>query len=70
MLDQRELPYKEIWLAAETIDDMIGHIKTLAVRGAPMIGCAAALVLAQHVCQHGGSDIARLAEYTKSARYI
>lgn len=48
---------------------MIGHIKTLAVRGAPMIGCAAALVLAQHVCKYGGADIARLAEHTKSARY-
>jgi methylthioribose-1-phosphate isomerase len=55
-------------LPAETVDAMIGHIKTLAVRGAPMIGCAAALVLAQHACEHGGSDIARLAEHTKEAR--
>lgn len=45
ILDQTKLPHEEIWLESETPEDMIDHIRTLRVRGAPLIGVAAALSL-------------------------
>ena len=42
VLDQRKLPGKEVYLEIETAEDMYDAIKTLAVRGAPAIGVAAA----------------------------
>lgn len=47
ILDQRKLPDEEIWVAADTLDDMIQLIQQLAVRGAPLIGVAAAVASAQ-----------------------
>ena len=48
ILDQRRLPIEETWVACTSPDDVARAIKTLAVRGAPAIGIAAAygLVLA------------------------
>lgn len=46
MLDQRVLPGEERWLPGEDPDEMIKAIRSLAVRGAPMIGVCAALSLA------------------------
>ena len=46
ILDQTLLPKEEVWCEAHTVDLMIGHIKRLAVRGAPLIGVAAGLALA------------------------
>ncbi len=40
IIDQRLLP-KESYITISTVDDMIEAIKTLAVRGAPLIGIAA-----------------------------
>jgi len=48
---------------------MTNYIKWLAVRGAPLIGCAAALVIAQHALTSGGQDTPNVAEYLKEARY-
>lgn len=45
MLDQTQLPDSEVWLDGSNPDDMIAHIQRLAVRGAPLIGVAAALAL-------------------------
>lgn len=42
ILDQRKLPGKEVYLEIETAEDMYDAIATLAVRGAPAIGVAAA----------------------------
>ena len=47
VLNQQALPQKSEWLASNTIDEMIDMIKTLKVRGAPLIGIAAALALAK-----------------------
>ncbi|MEQ1876564.1 MAG: S-methyl-5-thioribose-1-phosphate isomerase [Bdellovibrionia bacterium] len=47
ILDQQLLPHKEVWLECRTPDEMIGYIKALKVRGAPLIGVAAALSLAE-----------------------
>ena len=46
ILDQTQLPDREVWLEASAPDTMIGHIQRLSVRGAPLIGVAAALSLA------------------------
>lgn len=46
LLDQRALPGRELWLELEEIEAVAQAIESLAVRGAPAIGCAAALGLA------------------------
>ncbi|CAN5578200.1 S-methyl-5-thioribose-1-phosphate isomerase [soil metagenome] len=46
VLDQRVLPDVENWIRVESAAAMVDLIKTLAVRGAPLIGVAAALALA------------------------
>lgn len=46
VLDQRALPDAEIWRDGHDPEAMVGHIATLTVRGAPMIGVCAALSLA------------------------
>jgi methylthioribose-1-phosphate isomerase len=46
VLDQRALPAEERWIRCETVDQVADCIRTLAVRGAPAIGIAAAYALA------------------------
>lgn len=46
ILDQTRLPFEERWLDGADPRAMVGHIQRLAVRGAPLIGVAAALSLA------------------------
>ena len=46
MLDQRALPQREHWLEIGDLEAAAVGIETLAVRGAPAIGCAAAMGLA------------------------
>jgi len=46
LLDQRLLPSEETWLALTSADEVADAIRTLAVRGAPAIGVAAAYGLA------------------------
>ncbi len=45
VLDQTQLPQKEVWLESPNPDAMIQIIRELKVRGAPLIGVAAALQL-------------------------
>lgn len=49
ILDQRLLPLEEVWIRAKTWQQVADAIKNMAVRGAPIIGVAAAygLVLAK-----------------------
>ncbi len=46
MIDQRELPTKEIYLQCDTFEEIADCIKNLAIRGAPAIGIAAAMGMA------------------------
>lgn len=46
ILDQRLLPDQLAWHHCTTPDQLIDHIHSLAVRGAPLIGLAAALMVA------------------------
>ena len=51
VLDQTLLPHEEKWLQIESTEQMIEAIKMLRVRGAPLIGVAAALQVAQAALQ-------------------
>lgn len=46
ILDQRLLPYQEKYLVCRTVDQVVDAIKTLAVRGAPLLGVTGAYALA------------------------
>ena len=46
-IDQTQLPHREEWVEVKNHKDMIAAIVSLKVRGAPLIGVAAALSLAQ-----------------------
>jgi methylthioribose-1-phosphate isomerase len=46
VLDQRRLPEAEVYLTVDAVEPCAVAIETLAVRGAPAIGCVAALGLA------------------------
>jgi len=46
IIDQTKLPQELVYLELDDIDEIVAAIKRLSVRGAPAIGCAAALGLA------------------------
>lgn len=46
ILDQQALPQEKRWLDATTVEALVGHIHALRVRGAPLIGLSASLLLA------------------------
>jgi methylthioribose-1-phosphate isomerase len=46
ILDQRLLPYREKYLVCRTVDQVVSAIKTLAVRGAPLLGVTGAYGMA------------------------
>lgn len=55
LLDQTRLPHEEIWLDAGPPEAMVRSIRALKVRGAPLIGVAAAASLAWQA-EQGASD--------------
>ncbi|MCC7441021.1 MAG: S-methyl-5-thioribose-1-phosphate isomerase [Bdellovibrionales bacterium] len=55
ILDQQVLPHEVRWLRVESVDAMIEAIQALKVRGAPLIGVAAALALAE--CGRAGTPM-------------
>jgi methylthioribose-1-phosphate isomerase len=61
ILDQTQLPDREEWLDGGDPDAMVGHVQRLRVRGAPLIGVAAALSLAWLAEQGGESEAVRRA---------
>ena len=46
IIDQTQLPGREVLRALATVDELIGAIRTLAIRGAPSLGIAGALGVA------------------------
>ena len=56
LLDQTVLPTEEVWLDVTNPDDLCSAIVRLSVRGAPLIGVAAALGLAIHSSKNNESD--------------
>ena len=69
VLDQTLLPREEQWLMVNTPDEMIEIIQRLAVRGAPLIGVAAALALAQYARREKDKEkIIEIARNLRQAR--
>jgi len=71
LIDQTLLPGDLAYVETDDVDEIHDAIKRLVVRGAPAIGCAAALGLAA-VCQHSEADNeeAFLAEAKGHADYL
>lgn len=46
ILDQQALPQRSDWRECRNVSDLVDHIRTLRVRGAPLIGLSASLLLA------------------------
>ncbi len=69
VLDQHQLPHQERWLACDNADTMIAMIKKLQIRGAPLIGIGASLLLA-HLAEQGLSteQLRTEAERLRAAR--
>ena len=55
VLDQTQLPDAEVWLDGSAPEAMVGLIQRLAVRGAPLIGVAAAASLATFAQRGAGA---------------
>lgn len=69
VLDQTRLPDEEVWLDGADPQAMVGHIQRLSVRGAPLIGVAAALGLAAFAGSGaGGAALAAAAAALRAAR--
>ncbi|HXK18575.1 MAG TPA: S-methyl-5-thioribose-1-phosphate isomerase [Polyangiaceae bacterium] len=66
VLDQRLLPHEERWIDCQGPEQMVELIKTLAVRGAPLIGVAAALALGHHA--EGGANVDALRAAARQLR--
>jgi methylthioribose-1-phosphate isomerase len=57
MLDQRKLPRQEIYVTLPSVEDVAQAIETMIVRGAPAIGCAAALGVALAATTSGATTL-------------
>ena len=71
LIDQRLLPAQFEMLKCETIEQLYDAIKTLAVRGAPAIGVAAAFGICLAMQKTTGDDLSKaLAHLEESAEYL
>ncbi len=52
VLDQHQLPHQERWLECDSVEAMVAMIRKLQIRGAPLIGIGASLLLA-HLAERG-----------------
>ena len=68
ILDQREIPYIEVWTKINSVEDMIEAIQTLQVRGAPLIGVAAAQALADFSYQSSRDEFLKSADRLRRSR--
>lgn len=66
ILDQQALPQEKCWLPATTVEELVGHIHALRVRGAPLIGLSASLLLA--LLAEQGADREQLAQALETLR--
>ncbi|MFF3393239.1 S-methyl-5-thioribose-1-phosphate isomerase [Streptomyces sp. NPDC002669] len=66
LLDQTRLPAEEVELGCTDVPELVRAIRTLAVRGAPLLGIAGAYGVALAAAR--GDDVARAAELLGRAR--
>ncbi len=52
ILDQQALPQQKLWLPCDSVDELVACIRALKVRGAPLIGLSASLLLAVLASRH------------------
>ncbi len=69
ILDQQALPQEKRWLPADSVVLLVEHIHALRVRGAPLIGLSASLLLAL-LAENGESrdELARSLETLRASR--
>jgi methylthioribose-1-phosphate isomerase len=70
LLDQRLLPSREQWLTCDSIDTVAFAIKDMVVRGAPVIGIAAAYGLAIRAAQVSGPASVFLTEMETASKTL
>jgi len=68
ILDQTQLPEKEIYLTLKDVEDVYQAMKNMNVRGAPLIGVAAAYGVVLSAAGGNPEAVAKAADYLKSAR--
>jgi methylthioribose-1-phosphate isomerase len=68
ILDQTKLPEHETYIALKNVTDVYTAIKTMQVRGAPLIGVTAAYGCVLAAKTHKREDIKKAASYLLSAR--
>jgi methylthioribose-1-phosphate isomerase len=68
LLDQRLLPSDEVYVRLRTVEEVARAIETLVVRGAPAIGCTAALGVALAAAGSAAADLAALGRDVDAAR--
>lgn len=69
ILDQQALPQQKNWLPARDVAQLVGHIHALRVRGAPLIGLSASLLLALLAEQGATRDaLSQALEVLRAAR--
>jgi len=66
LIDQRRLPAQEIWVRCERAADVAEAIRSMVVRGAPAIGCAAAFGVA--LAARHEEDVAGAAALLRATR--
>ena len=67
MLDQRKLPREEVYVTLREVEDVAQAIETMVVRGAPAIGCAAALGVALAATTSRATSMAALRRDVETA---
>ena len=69
ILCQQALPQQQNWLPAHTVEQLVAHIHSLSVRGAPLIGLSASLLLAL-LAENGQSrqELANALEILRASR--
>lgn len=60
VLDSSKLPYRESWLRLTSSRQVVSAIRKMQIRGAPLIGVAAAYGLALEALRYRGSDVEKL----------
>lgn len=58
VLDQTELPHREVWLSLRTVDSLCEAVQMLRVRGAPLLGLCGAAGVAIAAEERGPGDAA------------
>lgn len=59
-IDSSKLPNKEVWIRLKTANQVASAIKSMKIRGAPLIGVVAAYGLVLEALRYKGSDVEKL----------